>query len=231
MGAARPLKSIAEYFRDELGVVVRNLDDEVSKANAELRAAVQEVWYAAHERRRGAGNADIDPITLQRLVAHDVENYVGVSQRRSSEKASPLGYTSWFLSLDPTAFVVRNVLRDQLKERTPDSPVLSADCLANYLALGPSRRGLSKEAEQRLPVVLRGLDDLPQDSLDVAEEARTAAAGLPDRLIVRRVRDALDRAKRQRGQIVQEGIQGVERRIRAQLEAKWARPGNVSSEP
>jgi hypothetical protein len=218
-GRARPLDDIADYFKDTFGVVLKDLEEDADKASPELRGAVQEVWHAAHERRRGTGGIEIDAITLQRLVAHDVENYVGVIQRRATERASPLGYNSWFLSLDPTAFAVRQVLRDQLKERTPDSPVLSADFLANYLALGPARRRLSKEAEQKLPVLLRGLDDLPQELLELAEKARAAAAGLADRLIVRRVRDELDKAKRRQGTIAKEGIRGVETRIREQLAA------------
>lgn len=229
-GRARPIDDIADYFKDTFGVVVKDLEEHADKANAELRGAVQEVWHAAHERRRGAGGAEIDAITLQRLVAHDVENYVGVIERRASERASPLGYTSWFLSLDPTAFAVREVLRDQLKERTPDSPVLSADFLANYLALGPSRRRLSKDAEQKLPVLLRGLDDLPQELLELADKARAAAAGLADRLIVRRVRDELDRAKRRQGTIAKEGIRGVETRIRTQLAANRLKTTNRSAE-
>lgn len=216
-GRSRPMDDIADYLKDSFAVVLKDLEGDAAAADAELRAAVQEVWHAAHEKRRRGGGAEIDPITLQRLVAHDVENYVGVIQRRSSERASPLGYTSWFLSLDPTAFAVRSVLRDQLNDRTPDSPVLSADFLANYLALGPARRRLSRDAEQRLPVVLRGLDDLPPELIEVAENARATAAGLPDRLVVRRVRDELDRAKRRQGTIAREGIRGVEARIRSQL--------------
>lgn len=57
---------------------------------AELRAAVQEIWHEAREKRRRSGPRELDAITIQRLVAHDVENYLGVIGRRATETASDL---------------------------------------------------------------------------------------------------------------------------------------------
>jgi len=62
---------------------------------------------------RNAGQCrEIDPLALNRLVMHDVENYVGVTERRNSEREFALGYTSWWLTLDPAAFAARSVLID-----------------------------------------------------------------------------------------------------------------------
>jgi hypothetical protein len=150
---------------------------------------------------------------------HDVENYVGVTERRNSEREFALGYTSWWLTLDPAAFAARSVLIDQLPAPVPDSPVMSPDFLANYLALGPQRSRLDKNTERRLPVVFdAGSYELPVEILTTASAVREESAHLPERIIMRKVRDAIDKAKRRMGPIAKEGISSVERRIKDQLE-------------
>ena len=120
-GASRPEDDIAAYLIDVFGVEMEALEEDSSGAGEELRWAVQEIWQAAHTRRRGE---ELDQITLNRLIAHDVENYVGVIARRRHEGDSPLGYTSWWLTLDPTAFAARRLLQERLGGRIPDSPVV-----------------------------------------------------------------------------------------------------------
>src|SRR5215208_6038875 len=41
-----------------------------------------------------------DVTTVQHLAAHDVENYLGIIERRRAERDSPFGYNSWWLTLD-----------------------------------------------------------------------------------------------------------------------------------
>ena len=215
-GTARPEDDIADYLHEGFGIEVKSLEADANNADVNLRAAVQEVWQVAHERRRGQY---LDPITIQRLISHDVENYVGViARRRDHERNSPFGYTSWWLTLDPTAFIVRKVLKEQLEGRTPDSPVLSPDFLATYLAIGPMRRKVSRASERYLPVFLDlGVQEVPTDLLAVAEAVRMDATGLSERVIRRKVRDEMDKAKRRQGPIAQEGMAGLAKHIKEQL--------------
>lgn len=217
-GRARPEDDIAAYLGDVFGVEIETLEADADGASDELRWAVQEIWQVAHERRRGE---ELDPVTLNRLIAHDVENYVGVIVRRRHERDSPLGYTSWWLTLDPTAFAARKVLRERLGGRIPDSPVLSPDFLANYLAVGPIRRHVDREIEGNMPILLDlGFQELPADLLAVARRVRREAAGLSERMVRRRVRDGIDKAKRRMGPIAQEGVAGIEAAIKKELASR-----------
>ena len=217
-GPGRPEDDIAEYLGDVFGVEIETLEAAAGEANEELRWAVQEIWQAAHERRRGD---ELDPIALKRLIAHDVENYVGVIARRRHERDSAFGYTSWWLTLDPTAFAARRVLRERLTGSIPDSPVLSPDFLANNLAVGPIRGNVDKEAEGNMPILLDlGVQELPADLLAVATSVRKEASGLSERVIRRKVRDGIDRAKRRMGPIAQEGVAGMERAIKEELASR-----------
>ena len=66
-GNARPEQDIADYLDEVFGVAVETLEEDANGADASLRGAVQEVWHAAHERRR---RQEVDPITMGRLIAH-----------------------------------------------------------------------------------------------------------------------------------------------------------------
>jgi hypothetical protein len=49
-----------------------------------------------------------------RLVAHDVENCVGVMQLRTEHPSSPVGYRAWYLTMDHIAFRLSNKLPSRL---------------------------------------------------------------------------------------------------------------------
>jgi hypothetical protein len=216
-GDSRPSADIERYLGDAFGVEVHSLEKETDAAPLPLRAATQEIWQAAHDRRR-SGVFALDPGTIQQLVAHDVESYVGVVMKRTRERMSMLGYTSWWLTLDTTAFAVRSLLQDSLAVDVPDSPVLSPDFLVNYLAVGPLRAKVSVATEARLPVVLDlGVWDLPLDVIRTANDVRVRSEGVHERVIQRRVRDELDAAKRRRGPIAREGVASVEKKLRERL--------------
>lgn len=86
------MDDLREYLAEVHAIDHRDLRDEAEKAPTDLRAAVQEVWYAVHERRRNRPDDEISPQVMARLVAHDVENTVGVMQLRRATNMSPLGY-------------------------------------------------------------------------------------------------------------------------------------------
>jgi len=52
------------------------------------------------------------------------------------------------------AFDLRSRLREAMTCEPPDSPVLSADFMINYLAFGPVRRKIGKAKEAHLPLMM-----------------------------------------------------------------------------
>ena len=210
-GHERPEDDLADYLAEFFSITREDLEEDEKRAADHVRFAVQETWHELHSKRRNTHLSDLDEITVQRLVKHDVENYLGVAERRRNEDTSPLGYSAWWLTLDRVAFEVDKRITKTLKNDAPSTPIMSADFLVNYLSIGPIRSQITKSAESILPVVLDVgmLNELPPDLLDEAERIRREASDLPEHIVRRRVRDYLDAAKRQRGRIVNEGVQPV----------------------
>lgn len=210
-GRERPEDDIAEYFNEFFSIKKEDLKEEEVKASEELRIAVQEAWHAAHSARRGIGIQDIDDITFGRLVRHDVENYVGVIERRRNRGESYLGFSAWWLTLDRLAGQVDERVQGDLGRDAPPSPVMSADFLVNYLSVGPMRSKVTREADFSLPIALDVgfLEEIPKDLMHEAERIRTEAKDLPEYIVRRRVRDCLDAAKRRPGRFVERGIKTI----------------------
>jgi len=207
-GTVRPEEDLAQHLLEEHGIAVGSLQVAADAARTELRAVVEETWHEAHEKRREGA---IDPGTRARLVAHDVENYLGVVGRRTNERSGPYGYKTWWLTLDRVAYGVSARLREEFGRDAPDSPVMSPDFMVTYLAVGPLRARLKRETESHLPLSVadlpgEGVPDLMQEAIRVRQELQ----GMPDRVLRREVRDRLDRYRRRQGPFAERGVRGVE---------------------
>lgn len=213
-GPVRPEDDVRDYLEEELKIQRRNLTSEADGASTELRAAVQEVWAEAHERRRGQRAADIDPFVTQRLVAHDVENTVGVIMLRKNGEASPMGHRYWLVTLDKVAFTLKRELSDRL-DSAPYSPVLSPDFLSQFLRLGPLRTAVERQDRAALPLLadVSRYDYLPKKLVKLADDLRETMSGNSERLIRRKVRDVLDQLRAEEGEEARAGIRGSEERI------------------
>ena len=214
-GAERPEQDIGDFLREEFGIEMQNLEDDMSRAPQELRVAVHEEWVRIHESRRSGDANAIDELSMLRLAQHDQEMFVGVLQRRLSEqRSSPLGYSTWWLTLDHAAYEMTGRVNESVGSALT-SPVMSPDFLLNYLAVGPARSSMSKSAESMLPIMVesRMMDVYPVELVDLAEEIRRQYEGLPERVIRRKVRDELDRAKRRVGPIVRGGVSGMKKEL------------------
>lgn len=210
-GHKRPLDDIADFLNTLLGIEAKNLEEQVEAAPNELKMGVEEIWHEAHQRRRSA-KSTISPGIRGRLVRHDVENYVGVLQRRkeSGRKTTGFGYQYWWLTLDQTAFRVREKLREWLEGEPPDTPVMSADFLSNYLAFGPTRARAVTSFED-IPVVLDvGLIELSPKLVQYADEVREKMKGAPEYVIRREVRDEFDEARKRLGDLAWSGMQTLD---------------------
>lgn len=205
-GNERPREDVAEYLRTEFNITEDSLAEAAASAPQELRFIAERFWQEAQSQRR-----DILTTSTDRLVAHDVENFVGVIAKRKRSNDSELGYRSWWLTFDKTARALAAALPAELGAEAPRSPVMSPDFLANYIALGPNRGRISKGVEKNLPVAVADLvaEFIPVDFLEVAERIRTESVGSSDRLVRRKLRDALDRARWRTGPVAQGGLGAI----------------------
>ena len=206
-GPHRPEDDIAEYLYEFYGVSRESLAQDERKADEKLRQTVTIAWEAVHAKRRGRQHSALDDGTIQRLVQHDVESYLGVLERRRQESSTDLGYSNWWLTLDRFAEKVTNAIQAELRSAAPATPVMSPDFLLHYLSIMP-RRGASLAGGGVLPIALDlGLtDELPAELLTEAQRIRLESVDLPEHIVRRRVRDALDAAKRRPGRLSVEGL-------------------------
>lgn len=209
-GTERPQDDIAEFLAEEFGIQVAALEPELTVVPEDLRLAVQGIWQRAHERRRAQYKTDIDDLTIIRLTAHDVENYVGVLAKRTREREAPLGFTSWWLTLDRTAYSLAEELEKWIHPPYPSNPVLSPDFLVNYLSLSPAR-----SSSRKVPFALAhfSTDVIPGEFLEIVEEVHSQMDTLKPRVLRRKLRDRLEAAKQRLGPIAEGGTAASERRL------------------
>ena len=217
-GQKRPIDDICEYLADIHCIDLRSLEEQADSAEPDLRAAVQEIWYAAHERRRGL-NDEMDPLTMHKLVSHDVENCLGVIQLRQATAGSPMGYHQWYLTLDKTAWSLKVEVTRRLGRNSPDSPALSPDFMTQYLRLAPVRTAVERDLWANLPVLtdISRYEFIPKELIARADEIRRDTGDLDERIVRRRVRDALDEMKLERGPQSLAGIRGMEQDLGTQI--------------
>jgi hypothetical protein len=163
----------------------------------------------------------MDATTRDRLVNHDVENYVGIIVRREEkrERTSPFGYKSWWLTLDGTAFRMRDKIAKFIDGKPPATPSISPDFMLNYLAIGPIRNRISKKRVESLPLMLNMsvLDAVPSDLLELADELRAKLSDFSPRIIRRKIRETLEDARRLLGPVGKAGEVGLTNEIKARL--------------
>ncbi|HHT8992367.1 TPA: hypothetical protein ACT5B2_004224 [Burkholderia cenocepacia] len=229
-GESRPLQDLEEYLLSEFRIALRALDVEHDASPENLRSALQTLWYERYQRRRERYGTPLDDMAVTRLVRHDIECYAGIVQLRTKERASPFGYSAWWLTVDKQAFDLKNKLRPIMNVTPPDSPVMSADFLVNYLAFGPIRRHVRKSAEVQLPLlmVMGDASRLSPELLSEAETLRDELKDLPERVIRRQVRDHLDRARSRIGPIANLGMEeadDIEDTLQITLPLSLSAPG------
>ena len=209
-GNERPADDVAEWLSSVFGANLESLEDETGRASSELRSAVTKAWIDAHMSRRDPAG-QVDEGFVRRLADHDVENYLGVVQRRSQGGTSALGYSTWWLTLDSQVLDVERAIRKSLGFRAPPTPVMRADFLVNYLAIGPVRGRITKDLGFSLPLVVDVgfVPELAEGLIDEANRLRAEVGSLPEHIVRRRVRDSLDRARRHGGRMQREGMQHV----------------------
>jgi hypothetical protein len=199
-GSERPDDDLSQFLQDAFEIKRQDLEEEAKKVGDELRWIADQLWTEAHKNRR-RNLQHIDEETTRILIQHDLETYLGVIALRQNEEVSELGYRHWLLTLDNTAWQIRDHLKNELKEKAPTSPLLSLSFLLNNMTFGPSRNLAGRTDGVSLPLILdiEMSESMPYDFLEIADKVRKENEGLPEYVIRRKVRDAIDRARRRKG--------------------------------
>jgi hypothetical protein len=78
---------------------------------------------------------------------------------------------------------------------------MSIDYLIRNISFSPKRNLLSKNERDFLPIILdvEMSESMPHDIINISNEVRKENEGLPEYVIRRKVRDAIDKARREHG--------------------------------
>jgi hypothetical protein len=215
---------MADYLKEDYSIRVKNLLDQLERAPVEVRVAAENYWNSVHDRRRqSTAYGHVDPVTLSKLVRHDVECSLGVLLLRNSTTDSSFGYRQWWLCLDRAALGFMDTLRAEAGEWAGNmmSPNLSPDFLTEYLRLGPVRNAIDRGLRVKIPALteLARRKTLSVELIEIADRVRMDSLGLPERVIRRKVRDALDEARVRMGVATDVALSDVDAEL-AQLNAK-----------
>lgn len=203
VGSHRPLDDIGDFLKESAGVQVV---DPLSGHNLDLEMVneIREYWHETQERRR---RDTASALNSYRLAEHDIENYISVlTERKSSRSRSPLGYTSWLLSLDSAAWNLRSSVSGSAAKSIVHSPLISVDYLLKNLSFGPRRDQISSAsgyARAFQPIIY---ESISPSLISAAEKIRESCGGLEDRLIQRRIRDGIDKQRMELGEIQKAGL-------------------------
>jgi len=199
-GNERPEDDLAQFLSEALGIKLQNLTEELENVDQNLQWAADRLWTEVHKDRR-KNSTQLDEETTRILIKHDIETYLGVVALRQKEHASELGYKNWLLTFDKNAWAIRDRLKEEFKKHSTGSPLLSISFLINSLNFGPARSQMRDFEKFTLPLILdvELSESMPYDILEIADRVRTANEGLPEYVIRRKVRDAIDKARRRRG--------------------------------
>ena len=195
-GFARPEDDLAQYMKETASIVREDLMGAARVVDKEMRFAAESYWREAHRQRRGG--EDIEESTRERLIRHDLETYLGVIGKRQGEDVTELGYKHWLLTLDRDAWRIRDRLREEFAGRAPQSPLLSLAFLQNSLTFGGNSVIRKRGEAMSMPLLLdiEMAESMPHDILVLANDVRNANRGVPEFVVRRRVRDAIDSARR-----------------------------------
>ncbi len=128
--------------------------------------------------------------------------------------------------MDRTAFALGRELKSRLGDEAPMSPALNPDFLSQFLRLGPLRTAVERELRVNLPIVsgISRLDLVPKRLIEEAEGIRARHGDASDRVVQRRVRDALNEARAAVGPEAVAGLRAAEERVRERLQAQASAP-------
>lgn len=205
VGSYDPSRDLVEYFSGfDIQLEEPSYADGVSE---EASNNVLSYWQEVQaNRRKDKGTYSV---TTDMLARHDAENCLTVvSSRKKNSRRSGLGHSCWWLTLDTAAYRMKTSLDGATWKEIGFSPVISLDYLMKYLAFGPARdRITSSESSTSRVFAAALLDTVPSELLEIAEKVREQHEGMPEILVQRRIRDAMDRERERIGALHQGGAE------------------------
>lgn len=178
--------NIASYLADELSVTLNDFTD-VDTDSFAFSGCLLEYWRTMHEKRFEHKGLDANPDLVLRLARHDSDTYLGVLATRKHEENSPLGYNSWWLTLDRAAYRAPTAMKVERLEWDHVSPAMSVDFLANYVSFNSA----APDRMASMPVMsdFIYMPFVTPEILEAVMEIRKTLEGKPPRFIKRKIRD------------------------------------------
>lgn len=204
MGNYDSSRDLIEYFSG-LGINLEEpADDRQIPDN--VRQAVVDYWQEVQTRRRNDQGFNA---SSHKLARHDAENCLTViAERAKRASRSGLGHSTWWFTLDTAAYRMKSKIDPDVWREIKYSPVISLDFLMKYLAFGPARDKISASDASATRVFAPAvLESIPSDVIEISTKVRSENQGLPEHLVQRRIRDALDRERERIGVLHQAGME------------------------
>lgn len=192
-GDIRPLDDIELYLNETFDIQV-NTFSSATTINDNIIDAINKIWEAAHQQRRENLRQSVPEETIEKLIRHDQEMYIGVLNLRSTENKSFLGYENWLLTFDKTAWKIPKKVSEQFPQEKNNSPLIQFSFLENCMIFGKANTG-----DQSFPIIfdfeLTSDDVANNEFLKISQNIRDNAHGKPEFVIKREIRDAIDKLK------------------------------------
>ena len=192
IGKEMPEADFIGYIRRFHKITIENLVIQKKVLEGELALQLRYRWEEEHERRR-KDNPSYDTGLIKRLADHDVTNFLGVIERRNTDGMEVGGFSEWFLTFDGVAWSLYNEFSRKAIWEGRKSPLISINYLLYIMSFVKHDDG-----QDTAPILVYDLLDSEDgiDLLDLARRVREENAGMEDHLLERRVRDAVNQARR-----------------------------------
>ncbi len=211
-GPVRREDDLADYLLEAHGIRRTDLQAEVDGADQRVRVSVDAYWRENHSARR---RESIDDQLLDRLISHDVENYIGVMERRRSPGLG-VGHEHWWLTLDRFAFSPAKRLRDSLADlpglrRYAASPAMSLDFLATFVSMqAPETHAITALEPTHAQLAIA----IPAEFEMVIDGFRDQLAQMGQRIRHRFLRDTIDILRTHTGPLTASTLGEIRSKVR-----------------
>lgn len=191
-GESRPLDDIELYLKEMFNISVETFPTPTIDSN--ISDTINKIWEESHQQRRDHQNQPIPEDTIEKLIKHDQEMYIGVLSLRNTEHKSFFGYENWLLTFDNTAWKIPKKVSEQFPQEKNNSPLIRFSFLENCMIFGKANTG-----NQDFPIIfdfeLTSDDRANNDFLAVSQKVWQNSSGKHEFIIRREIRDSIDKLK------------------------------------
>lgn len=212
MGKDDPKQDLIDTMGELLGIEYEPFSDEIGALDPTMVTQLTNLWKKLKWRR-----GDLDQQAFDILAEHDARAYLLVQSLRSRDRVqSKYGYTVWFLTLDHVGFrISREAKKIGTTFATPVGSCMSPDFLLRYLSIRPRTQTDDTYLNKVLPlsVELAGIGLVPHELRDAARAAVETVKNEPAYVQRRKLRDFLNKAMVEAGEVLNSGVTSTMRHI------------------